>query len=302
MLQQYSERNKDLLVYINGELLHRDKAGISPFDSSVQNGDAVWEGLRLYEGRIFRLHEHLDRLYRGAAMLRYEGMPDRQEVIDALRETLVANEMNDGVHVRLTITRGIKYTSGLDPRINTRGCSLIILAEFKPPVYDSDGIRLVTVSQRRPFADVLDQTIHSCNQLTSILAKLEATDAGADDALMLDPKGNLAETNATHLFLVKEGAILTSTTKACPAGITRNTLFDLCQKHDIPCSERDVYVEEIHDADEVFCTGTMGEIVAVTRIDDTVFHNGSTGPMTRRITELYRALTQSEGVAIFATK
>jgi branched-chain amino acid aminotransferase len=298
MLQSYSEKNKDLFVYINGQLIHRDEAGISPFDSSVQNGDAVWEGLRLYQGRIFRLEDHLNRLYKSAKMLRYHGMPKREEVIEALRQTLQANHMHDDVHVRLTITRGIKYTSGLDPRINTLGCSLIILAEHKPPVYDQKGIRLVTVHQRRPFADVLDQTIHSCNQLTSILAKLEATEAGADDALMLDTNGFLAETNATHVFLVKDRTVLTSTTRACPAGITRATLFELCEKHGIPYEVRDVAVPEIHAADEVFCTGTMGEIVPVTQIDQTTFHGGTAGPVTRQLTGLYQALTRSEGTVL----
>ncbi len=298
MLQQYSERNRDLLVYVNGALVHRDEAGVSPFDSAVQNGDAVWEGLRLYDGRIFRLEAHLDRLYRSAELLRYEGLPTREEVIDALRRTLHANAMHDGVHIRLTISRGVKYTSGLDPRINTRGCSLMILAEHKPPVYNQQGIRLVTVPQRRPFADVLDQTIHSCNQLTSILAKLQATDAGADDALMLDTAGHLAETNATHIFLVKDGQLLTSTTKACPAGITRAALFDLCRQHGISCEQRDIPAAEIHTADEVFCTGTMGEIVAVTQIDTTVFNNAEAGPVTRRMAELYQAMTRAEGFSV----
>lgn len=298
MLQTYSENNKDLLVYIDGNLVHRDQAGVSPFDSSVQNGDAVWEGLRLYEGKIFRLEQHLDRLYRSAEMLCYEGLPSRQHVIDALAETFKANNMHDGVHARLTISRGIKYTSGLDPRINTKGCSLFIIAEHKPPVYDSSGVTLATVSQRRPFADVLDQTIHSCNQLTSILAKLQATDAGADDALMLDTEGNLAETNATHVFLVKDGTVHTSTTSACPTGITRATLFELCETHAIPCEVRDIPESEIHTADEVFCTGTMGEIVAVTRIDDTTFHGGTPGPVTCRLAELYQQLTRDEGFEI----
>ena len=298
MLQSYSEKNKELQVFINGRLLHRDEAGVSPFDSAVQNGDAVWEGLRLYQGRIFRLDAHLDRLYKSAAMLRYQGMPERGEVIEALKQTLRANDMHDDVHVRLTISRGIKYTSGLDPQINTRGCSLFILAEHKPPVYDSKGIALVTVRQRRPFADVLDQTIHSCNQLTSILAKLEANDAGADDALMLDTAGNLAETNATHVFLVRDGAVLTSTTRACPTGITRSVLLEICASHGISCEVRDISEREIHRADEVFCTGTMGEIVAVTRIDGTTFQDGIPGPMTRRLAELYQQITRTEGYAM----
>ncbi len=295
MLQTYDERNKDIRVYINGRIVHRDEAGMSPFDSAVQNGDAVWEGLRLYNGRIFRLERHLDRLYRSAGMLRYEGLPERSEVVDALRATLMANGMKDGVHIRLTISRGVKYTSGLDPRINTRGCSLFILPEFKAPVYGGKGIRLVTVRTRRPFADVLDQTIHSCNQLTSILAKIEANDAGADDALMLDTAGNLAETNATHLFIVRDGMISTPTTKACPTGITRATILELCEQHDIPILVRDIPENEIHRADEMFCSGTMGEIVPVTRVDDTVYNLSLPGPLTTRLSGLYLELTRSEG-------
>ena len=291
MLQTYDERNKDLKVYINGKIVQRDEAGVSPFDSAVQNGDAVWEGLRLYAGRVFRLEQHLDRLYRSAELLRYEGMPERSEVKEALRQTLLANDMHDGVHIRLTISRGLKYTSGLDPRINTQGCSLFILAEFKPPVYDRSGVRLATVAQRRPFADVLDQTIHSCNQLTSILAKMQATDAGADDALMLDTAGNLAETNCTHLFLVKGGVVITPTTKACPTGITRLTILEVCEKHGIPCEVRDIPAAEIPQADEVFCTGTMGEIISVNQIDDTRYDQGA---MTARLAGLYEELTQSE--------
>jgi branched-chain amino acid aminotransferase len=202
MLQTFNEKNKDLLVNINGDLIHRDQASVIPFDSSVQNGDAVWEGLRLYDGRIFKLEAHLQRLKRGAAALQYQGVPDDQKLIDELRRTLEANRMRDHVHIRLTLSRGVKYTSGLDPRINQIGCSYFIIAEHKPPVYDKTGVALITSSIRRPFADVLDQHIHSCNQLTSILAKLQANAAGVDDALMLDIKGHIAETNATHLFIV----------------------------------------------------------------------------------------------------
>ena len=295
MLQTYNAKNKDLIVYVNGKLTHHSEAGVNPFDSSVQNGDACWEGLRLYRGKIFKLEEHLDRLFKSAEMLRYQGLPTRDEIVSALIETLKANEMEDGVHIRLTLTRGLKYTSGLDPRINTQGCSLIILAEHKAPVYDTSGLYLITAKQRRPFADVLDQRIHSSNQLTSILAKLEANDADADDALMLDTAGNLAETNATHVFLVKNGTILTSTTKACPTGITRDTISKLCVELEIPLEIRDISEAEIHQADEVFCTGTMGEIVAIRQIDNTVYLEGRPGTMTQRLATEYQKLTRTEG-------
>jgi branched-chain amino acid aminotransferase len=175
--------------------------------------------------------------------------------------------MTSNVHIRLTVSRGLKYTSGLDPRINTKGCSFFILAEHKPPVYDKTGIHLITAMHRRPPRCVLDQRIHSSNQLTSILAKLEANAAGADDALMLDTRGYLAETNATHVFVVKDGIVETSLCAACPEGITRATVLELCRRNDIACNERDIPHRELFAADELFCTGTMGELVHVLSLD-----------------------------------
>ena len=300
MLQTYNPRNADLIVNVNGHLVHRDQAGVSPFDSSVQNGDAVWEGLRLYEGRIFRLQQHLDRLRKSARLLEYRGFPEDSYLIEQLRRTLAANQMIHGVHVRLTVTRGLKYTSGLDPRINNLGCGLIILPEFKPPVYDSSGIRLMTSTIRRPLANVLNQHIHSCNQLTSILAKIEANAAGADDALMLDTDGFLAETNATHVFIVRQGTVETSTTRACPEGITRAAVLELCGKHQVPFSVRDITPAEIHSADEVFCSGTMGELTPVKQIDETIYNQRLSGPMFQRISGLFHELARdaSEGLLI----
>ncbi len=286
MLQTYNDRNANLIVNINGELVHRDAAGVSPFDSAVQNGDAVWEGLRLYAGRIFRLQAHLDRLRRSAALLQYAGYPSDEEIVAQLVRTLEANGMVDGVHVRLTVSRGLKYTSGLDPRINTQGCSLFILPEWKPPVYDKTGITLATALHRRPPAQVLNQHIHSCNQLTSILAKLEANAVGADDALMLDLDGNLAETNATHVFAGRAGTLLTSTTTACPEGITRSTVLALCQAHGIPHEVRAIPHAELFEMEELFVTGTMGELVPVVKLDGRSF---APGPLYRRLSELFAA-------------
>ena len=281
MLQTYDPRNRDLIVNIAGTLVHRDEAGVSPFDSSVQNGDAVWEGLRLYSGRIFRLRAHLDRLRRSALALAYAEIPPHESIVDELRRTLAANDMHDGVHVRLTLSRGVKYTSGLDPRLNEAGCTLIVLAEHKPPVYDKAGIALKTAAHRRPSADVLDQTIHSCNQLTSILAKLEANAAGADDAMMLDTRGFVAETNATHLFRVEAGAVHTPTTAACPEGITRRAVLELCAAEGIEHAVRDITPAEMYRADEVFCTGTMGELAPVTAIDGRAIGDGGRGRSRR---------------------
>ena len=298
MLQKFYEKNRDLLVNINGELIHRDKAGISPFDSSVQNGDAVWEGLRLYNGRIFKLIEHLDRLRSSALALNYPEIPSHEEMINELRRTLNANNMSDGVHIRLTLTRGVKYTSGMDPRVNMGKPTLIILAEHKPPVYDKSGITLITSSVRRIPPDCLDQNIHSCNMLNSILAKIQANAANVDDAIMLDMRGFVAETNATHLFIVYQGVVMTSHTHACPEGITRATVLELCRKHNIPHQVKDISLTEVYRADEVFCTGTMGELATVMKVDGRLIANGQTGPITKQLSQLYVEMTKSGGVQV----
>ncbi len=298
MKQSFDPRNQDLMVCVNGRLQHRDAPAISVFDSVVQGGDAVWEGLRLYDGRIFRLDQHLDRLERSAQALGFAEIPPREQIVEDLRRTLVANGMRDGVHVRLTLTRGVKYTSGMDPRLNTQGPTLIVVAEFKPPVYGSAGIRLATVAARRPLPEVIDQKIHCNNLLVSILAKIEATARGADDALMLDTRGFVAETNATHLFLVRASALATPTTLACPEGITRGAVLDLCAGHGIPCEETDLRLGDFIAADEVFCTGTMGELVPVLSIDDSMVGSGGPGPLTRRLGGLFRELTAREGTRV----
>ena len=294
MLQQFDERNRDLKININGELIHRDQAGISPFDSSVQGGDAVWEGLRVYDGRIFRLREHLDRLRSSALAMAFAEIPSHDHIINEIRRTLEANGMQDGVHIRLTLTRGLKITSGMDPRLNTAGPTLIVLAEYKAPVYDKTGLKLITSSVRRFAPDMLDPKIHSCNLIQSILAKIEATHAGADDALMLDARGFIAETNATHLFFVSEGIVMTSRLVACPEGITRSVVLDLCRKNGIPFQERDLSLTEAYRADEVFCTGTMGELAMVSEIDGRNIGDGDVGPMTKRLSELFVHCVQEE--------
>lgn len=337
MLQKFDPRNRDLLVNINGTLVHRDQAGISPFDSAVQGGDAVWEGLRLYDGRIFKLHEHLARLRGSAQALAFAHIPSDDEILAELRKTLAANRMVDGVHIRLTLTRGVKYTSGMDPRVNQSlafsadgtpelrpgRSTLIVLAEHKPPVYDRGGISLATSAIRRFPPDCKDPKIHHCNLIQSILAKIQANQAGADDALMLDTRGFVAETNATHVFLVSrdvnaiaaaerqraawgaaapnqcvEWAILTPFCHACPEGITRATVLELCRRHGVPHAEADVSLTEVYRADEVLCTGTMGEIVPVTSVDGRRIGDGAPGKIARQIGAWYSALTRESGVMV----
>lgn len=298
MLQKFDERNRDLLVNINGKLVHREQAGISPFDSAVQGGDAVWEGLRLYNGRIFKLHEHLDRLERSARALSFEEIPQREKIIGEIKRTLAANKMRDGAHIRLTLTRGVKITSGMDPRLNQSGPTLIVLAEHKPPVYAKTGLSLITSRIHRPPPDVLDARIHHANLLNSILAKIEANNAGADDALMLDTRGFVAETNATHVFIVRNHDLATSRVVACPEGITRATVIEICAAEKIPCVETDLSLVDVYGADEIFCTGTMGELAGVLRIDNREIGNGQIGPMTKRLSDLYAKRTATEGVQV----
>jgi len=287
MLQEYDERNRDILININGKLSGRDQAGVSPIDSVVKGGDAVWEGLRLYQGRIFKLTEHLDRLRGSAKALGFESIPSHESITEEIRKTLAANDMTDGVHIRLTLTRGVKVTSGMDPRLNRSGPTLIVLAEHKLPVYDRSGLTLVTSALRRFPPDCLDPKIHHNNLVQSILAKIEANLAGADDALMLDTRGFVAETNATHVFVVTGGVVMTPQCVACPEGITRATVLELCADNDIPHRVKDLSLTEVYRADEMFCTGTMGELAAVTTVDGRTIGDGNPGPMTARLSALY---------------
>lgn len=311
MLQKFDERNRDLIVNVAGKLTHRDQAGVSPFDSSVQGGDAVWEGLRLTNGRIFALGEHLARLRRSAHALAFDAIPGEEEIIEEIRRTLAANGMRDGVHIRLTLTRGVKITSGMDPRLNTHGPTLIVLAEFKEPVYDASGIRLITSSVRRPAPDSLDPKIHHNNLLPSILAKIEANVAGADDAIMLDHRGFIAETNATHVFMVfragapgaggvpADGPVLaTPTTVSCPEGITRAAVLRLAEGAGVAAETGDYTLPQLYNAGEVFVTGTMGGLAPVVAVDGRPIGDGAAGPVTKQLADLYAGMVASAGTPV----
>jgi branched-chain amino acid aminotransferase len=298
MLQRFDQRNRDLLVNINGRLVHREEAGISPFDSAVQGGDAVWEGLRLYDGRIFKLREHLARLRRSAEALSFGEIPPEEKIIGEIKRTLAANEMRDRVHIRLTLTRGVKITSGMDPRLNQSGPTLIVLAEHKAPVYAKTGLTLITSKICRPPPEILDPRIHHANLLNSILAKIEANNAGADDALMLDTRGFVAETNATHIFIVRGGELSTPHVVACPEGITRATVLEICAGNAFSCKEADLSLDDLYRADEMFCTGTMGELAGVIALDGRTIGKGEIGPVTRRLSRLFTARTAVEGIPV----
>ncbi len=291
-------RNARIFVHVAGRLVPRDEAKVSVFDSSVQGGDAVWEGLRVYGGRIFKLEEHLDRLEASAKAMAFERLPARADVRSAIFETLRENGMRDGVHVRLTLTRGEKLTSGMSPRLNRAGPCLIVLAEWKPPVYDARGIRLITASWRRNSPQCIDSKIHHNNLINNILAKIEANVAGADDALMLDVEGFLSETNATNVFLARAGELATPEATSCLPGITRASVIELARAHGLPLEVRRITLSEVYAADEMFTTGTMGELTPVLEVDGRKFGSGAPGRLTARVQELFRELTQREGVPI----
>jgi branched-chain amino acid aminotransferase len=298
MLQLFDERNRDIIVNVGGRLTHRDQAAVSPFDSAVQGGDAVWEGLRVHHGRIFRLTEHLARLRRSAQALAFESVPSDAEITEEIRRTLAANAMTDGVHIRLTLTRGVKITSGMDPRLNESGPTLIVLPEYKPPVYSAAGITLITSGIRRPPPDCLDPKIHHANLLPSILAKIEANVAGADDALLLDQRGFVAETNATNVFCVSGRVLGTPRTAACPEGITRGAVLELAAGAGIECVIGDYSLTQLYTADEVFVTGTMGGIAPVIRIDGRQIGDGRPGPLTAKLADLLADLAATTGTPI----
>jgi branched-chain amino acid aminotransferase len=268
MLQKFNPKNASIMVHVGGRLLPREDAKISVFDSVVQGGDAVWEGLRVYADGIFCLDHHLDRLKASARALAFENIPDKTEIKKAIFETLKANSMRDGAHIRLTLTRGEKITSGMDPRLNTKGCCLIVLAEWKPVVYDNaTGIRVITSSQRRNNPQFLDSKIHHNNLLNNVLAKIQANVAGVDAALMLDHQGFVSELNDTNVFMTSNGKVYTPFADACLHGITRGLVIDICRDNGIPIEEKNLSLTEFYNADEVFACGTMGELTPVKEID-----------------------------------
>lgn len=284
MLQKFNRKNHTIEVHVGGKLLPREEAKVSVFDSVVQGGDAVWEGLRVYKGGIFCLDKHLDRLEASARALAFEHIPERETIKKAIFETLSANGMHDETHIRLTLTRGEKITSGMDPRLNTSGSCLIVLAEWKPLVYDNQaGIRVMTASQRRNNPQFLDSKIHHNNLLNNIIAKIQANVSGMDAAIMLDHMGFVSELNDANLFMIREGMVFTPFADACLQGITRGLVMDICRDLSIPATEKNLSLTEFYNADVVFATGTMGEITPVKEIDGRQIINRSSGSILENI-------------------
>ncbi len=281
------QRNLDIQVWVGNGLVPREKACVSVFDSVVQGGDAVWEGLRVYQGRIGALDAHLARLFASAKAMAFAQTPDREWVEKAIFATLEANGMTDGAHIRLTLTRGVKVTSGMNPRFNQSGPTLIVLAEWKPPVYP-EPLSLVTSAIRRNGPQFVDSKIHHNNLINNILAAIQANVAGVDAALMLDDSGFVSETNDTNVFMVREGGLFTPNADSCLPGITRALVLEIARHEDIPCAEKNLSLTDFYTADEVFTTGTMGELTAVREVDGRTIGESTPGPLTRKLQELHR--------------
>jgi branched-chain amino acid aminotransferase group I len=288
-------RNADIVVHVAGELKPRSQARVSVFDSVVQGGDAVWEGLRVYDGRIAALDAHLQRLQDSAKALAFRQVPSNDEIRAAIFSTLEANGMRDNAHIRLTLTRGEKVTSGMNPRFNQSGCTLIVLAEWKPPVYSDDGIRVITASTRRNTPSCLDSKSHHNHLLNNILAAIEANVAGADSAVMLDLNGFISETNDTNLFIVRRGRVMTPHADACLPGLTRRMVLDICAAEGIDATERNLSLTELYTADEAFTSGTMGELTPILEADGRVIGDGKRGPVTARLQTLHRDFAYEHG-------
>lgn len=276
MLQKANPKNDHIQVYIKDKLYPRSQAKVSVFDSTVQGGDAVWEGLRVYPQGVVCLDKHLTRLQQSAKTLAFTDIPSKAEIKKAIKLTLDANAMDDNTHIRLTLSRGEKITSGMDPRLNQSGSCLIVLAEWKPLVYDNNsGITVLSTSQRRNAPQFLDSKIHHNNLLNNIIAKIQANVAGKDAGLMLDDRGFVAELNGSNVFMIKQGKVYTPFANACLPGITRDTVMQLCKDHGIQLIEADLSLSEFMNAEGVFATGTMGELTPIVEIDGRVISRDS---------------------------
>ena len=296
MIQQFDKRNENIKVWIDGTLYHRNEAKISVFDSLCQGGDAVWEGLRVYNGKVFCIDEHLNRLLESAKSMAFEKVPDIAYIKDAIFTTLKANKMFDETHIRLTLTRGEKITSGMNPKLNQKGCTLIILAEWKPSIYSGKKLKLVTANIRRNSPLCLDSKIHHNNLINNILAKIEANNANVDDAIMLDLYGFVAETNATNIFMIKNGTVYTPFAEACLPGITRGLIIKICIENNIPIFEKNISVTELYNADQVFTSGTMGELAQVIEIDKRIINDN--GKILDKLKTLFKIKTENSGQKI----
>jgi branched-chain amino acid aminotransferase len=290
------ERNRDVLVYVNGEFFRREEAKVSVFDSAFLVGDGIWESFRLHNNKLAFTKQHLARLHANARALDYDLGISPEEILEEVYKTVRVNNMtSNDVHIRLMITRGTKRSPSQDPRANIGGITLVIIAEYKAPSRSTgDGIRLFTVHVRRGAPDVQDPKLHTHSKLNCILACIQATKAGANEALMLDPHGFVSTCNSTNFFIVRDGQVWTSTGKYCLNGITRGNVIALCKRNNIEIFEKDFSLYDVYSADEAFVTGTFGGLSFVSDVDGRVIGDGRIGSMTQRLQGFYAALLDEE--------
>ena len=293
---QDDSRNADIQIDINGQLFHRDEAMVSVFDSGFVLGDGIWEGLRVFNGRVAFLDQHMDRLFEGAKALDFELGLSRVQLAKRIDRLLAANRMRKGVSIRLMISRGIKSTPNQDPRVTVGGPTIVIIAEFKEPDPEllSRGLRIFTVHVRRGHPDVQDPRLNTHSKLNCITACIQAIKAGFDEALMLDPQGFVATCNSTHFFIVRDGEVWTSTGDYCLAGITRANVISLCRHNGIPSFEKNFSLSQVYGAQEAFVTGTLGGVVPVIEVDGRTIGEGKSGPMVQRLQNLYAELVNKD--------
>ena len=292
-------RNRDILININGELFKRDEAKVSVFDSGYVLGDGVWEGLRLHRGKLLFIEQHMRRLYEGAKAIDMDIGLTAAELTERIYQTCNANNMDEGVHIRLMVTRGIKSTPYQDPRMTISPATIVIIPEFKSAREETleQGIRLFTVHVRRGYPDVQDPKLNSHSKLNCISACIQATKAGADEALMLDPHGFVATCNSTHFFIVREGEVWTSTGDYCLGGITRSNVIQLCRDNAIPVFEKNFSLTDVYGADEAFVTGTFAGVAPVIEVDGRMLSEGQRGAMVERLQQLYLQLIDKDSAA-----
>jgi branched-chain amino acid aminotransferase len=302
--QEYvgDDRNDQVFISVNGDLVRRPDAKVSVFDSGFVLGDGVWEGLRLHDGRIAFLDRHFDRLWDGAKMLRIDIGLTREQLRARVFEVVDANEMRDGVHMRLMVTRGVKRSPYQDPRLTIGAATIVIIPEWKLPRPEmlARGLALFTVHIRRTGPAEQDQKLNSHSKLNCVLACIQAMEAGADEALMLDDRGFVATCNSTHFFIIRKGELWTSGGGYCLAGITRDAVLRAARRAGIPAYEKDFSLFDVYGADEAFCTGTFAGLTPIVKIDGRPIGEYSrepvdaSGPMTKRLRALYRALEAEE--------
>lgn len=289
-------RNQDVLVYVNGEFVRREEAKVSVFDSAFLVGDGIWESFRLHNNKLAFTKQHLSRLCANAKALDYDLGVTTEAIVDEVYKVVRINNMrSNDVHIRLMITRGTKRSPSQDPRVTRGGITMVIIAEYKAPSRQNDeGIRLFTVHVRRGAPDVQDPKLHTHSKLNCILACIQATKAGADEALMLDPQGFVSTCNSTNFFIVRESQVWTSTGKYCVNGITRGNVISICKRNNIAVYEKDFSLYDVYGADEAFITGTFGGVAFVSDVDGRTIGDGRLGPVTRRLQGLYAGLLDEE--------